>query len=133
MPHGWPPGLAALLRAGRDRDEAALFGVCIATGLVRATDVTPEAMLDLVDPLLEPLRHESFAFTRGWLRSQTTRFSDPRASASRTQRKLHIPVRHLLVQRVAAGTTGVLCLLGASVPVRHEAAVWLPDLSTSSA
>lgn len=133
MPHGWSPRLAALLRAGRDRDEAALFDLGIDTGLVRATDVTPEALLDLVDPLLEPLRQDSFAFTRGWLRSQTMRFSDPRSSTSRTQRKLHIPVHHLLVQRVAAGTTGVLCLLGAPVPVRHEAAVWLPDLSTSSA
>ncbi len=129
MPHGWPPRLAALLRAGRDRDAAALFDVATATGLVRGADVAPQALLDLVDPLLEPLRHEAFAFSRGWLRSQTIRFSDPRSSASRTQRKLRIPVRHLLVQRVAAGTTGVLCLLGASVPLRHEAEVWLSELS----
>ena len=129
MPHGWPPRLAALLRAGRDRDADALFDVATATGLVRGADVAPQALLDLVDPLLEPLRHEAFAFSRGWLRSQTIRFSDPRSSASRTQRKLRVPVRHLLVQRVAAGTTGVLCLLGASVPLRHEAEVWLSELS----
>ena len=128
MPHGWPRRFGALLRAGRDRDAAALFDVATHAGLVHAADVTPEALLDLLDPLLEPLRHEVFAFTRGWLRSQTTRFSDPRSSASRTQRRLRIPVRHLLVQRVAAGTTGVLCLLGATVPLRDEAARWLPDL-----
>ena len=93
----------------------------------------PDALLDLVDPLLEPLRHETFSFSRPWLRSQTARFSDPRYSASRAQRKLNIPVRNLLVQRVIAGTTGVLCLLGARVPLRHEAAMWLPELAAPSA
>ena len=131
MPNGWPPRLARLVRAGRDRDSEALFDVATAAGLVRPTEVTPKALLDLVDPLLEPLRHEEFAFTRGWLRSQTVRFSDPRSAASRTQRKLRVPVRHLLVQRVAAGTTGVLCQLGASVPLGEEAAAWLPELGTT--
>jgi len=128
MPDGWSPRLAALVRAGRDRDKAGLFDVATATGLVRDAEVTPEALLDLVDPLLEPLRHETFSFSRPWLRSQTARFSDPRSSASRAQRKLNIPVRNLLVQRVIAGTTGVLCLLGARVPLRHEAAMFLPEL-----
>jgi predicted unusual protein kinase regulating ubiquinone biosynthesis (AarF/ABC1/UbiB family) len=133
MPDGWSPRLAALVRAGRDRDKAGLFDVATTTGLVRDAEVTPEALLDLVDPLLEPLRHETFSFSRPWLRSQTARFSDPRYSASRAQRKLNIPVRNLLVQRVIAGTTGVLCLLGARVPLRHEAAMWLPELAAPSA
>ncbi|HET7534178.1 MAG TPA: AarF/ABC1/UbiB kinase family protein [Nocardioidaceae bacterium] len=128
MPDGWPRRLAPLLRAGRDRDAAALFDVASAGGIVQDDEVTPEALLDLVGPLLEPLRHEAFTFTRSWLRSETMRFSDPRSSASRTQRRLRTPVRHLLVQRVAAGTTGVLCLLGASVPLRDEAETWLPEL-----
>ena len=126
MPHAWPPRLAALLRAGRDRDPAALFEVARATGLVDADDVTPEVLLALLDPLLDPLRQETFTFTRAWLRAQTTRVSDPRSEVARTQRKLRVPVRHLLVQRVAAGTTGVLCLLAATVPVRREVETWLP-------
>jgi predicted unusual protein kinase regulating ubiquinone biosynthesis (AarF/ABC1/UbiB family) len=132
MPRGWPPRLGPLLRAGRDHDPAALFDVATAAGLVQDDRVTPQALLDLLDPLLEPLRHDEFTFTRSWLRAQTTRFSDPRSSASRTQRRLRAPVRHLLVQRVAAGTTGVLCLLGATVRVADEAAKWLPALNSHS-
>jgi predicted unusual protein kinase regulating ubiquinone biosynthesis (AarF/ABC1/UbiB family) len=128
MPHGWPPRLSALLRAGRDMDRAALFEVATDANLVAGGGVTPEALLDLLAPLLEPLRHDEFTFSRAWLRSQTTRFSDPRSASSRTQRRLRVPVRHLLVQRVAAGTTGVLCLLGASVPVAGELAAWMPEL-----
>ncbi len=128
MPHGWPPRLAALLRAGRDRDASALIEVATSTGLISQTDVTPKALLELLDPLLEPLRRDSFAFSRGWLRSQTVRLSDPRSSVARTQRKLSMPVRHLLIQRVAAGTAGVLCLLGATVPVADETTAWIPQL-----
>jgi predicted unusual protein kinase regulating ubiquinone biosynthesis (AarF/ABC1/UbiB family) len=127
VPGGWSPRLAALLRAGRDRDADVLFEVATTAGLVRRNEVTAEALSALMDPLLEPLRHDRFTFTPAWMRSLTTRFSDPRSTASRTQRRLHIPVRYLLVQRVAAGTTGVLCLLGATVPLAAEAATWLPD------
>ena len=128
MTDGWPPRLTELLRAGRDQDAAALLDVATATGMVRSGEVAPQALLDLVDPLLAPLRVDEFTFSRAWLRAETTRFSDPRSSVSRTQRKLRMPVRHLLVQRVAAGTAGVLCLLGAPVAVRDEVAAWLPGL-----
>src|SRR3954447_14019058 len=101
-------------------------------GLVPDGRVTPQALRDLLDPLLEPLRHDEFTFSRSWLRGQTTRFSDPRSSVSRTQRRLRAPIHHLLVQRVASGTTGVLCLLGATVHVANEAAKWLPGLNSQS-
>jgi len=77
---------------------------------------------------MEPLREDMFTFTREWLRGLAVRFSDPRSTAARTQRKLHIPVRYMLVQRVAAGTTGVLCQLGATVALREEAGTWVPGL-----
>ncbi|HKX67333.1 MAG TPA: AarF/ABC1/UbiB kinase family protein [Intrasporangium sp.] len=125
-PAGWSPRLTAFLRAGRERAAEDLIRQARAAGVVRDSEVTDQALLDLVDPLLEPLRAEQFTFTRPWLRGLTTPFSDPRSAISRTQRRLHIPVRYLLVQRVAAGTTGVLCLLGASVPLAAEAAAWLP-------
>jgi len=128
MPHGWPPALGALLRAGRDRDAPGLAMVAERTRLIRPGEVTPDALLELLDPVLEPLRHEQFTFSREWMRSLTLRFSDPRSAVTSTQRRLHVPVRYLLVQRVAAGTTGVLCLLGATVPVAGEAVGWLPDL-----
>ena len=34
---------------------------------------------------MEPLREETFASTRGWLRGQTVRFSDSPSAAARTQ------------------------------------------------
>jgi predicted unusual protein kinase regulating ubiquinone biosynthesis (AarF/ABC1/UbiB family) len=128
MPRGWPARLGDLLRAGRDGDAAALLEIAVRAGIVRPGDMSAAALLGLLDPVLEPLREDTFAFTRSWLRAQTVRLSDPRSAASRAQRKLRVPVRYLLVQRVAAGTTGVLCQLGATVPVRAEVARSIPAL-----
>ena len=126
---GWSPNVQALLRAARDGNAAELGDVARRTGLVRDEDVTGPALLELLDPLVQPLRGEHFAFTPAWLRSIATRFSDPRSPASRAQRRLHVPIRYLLVQRVAAGTTGVLCQLDADVPVATEASRWMPGLT----
>lgn len=126
MPGGWPARLGPLLAAGRDRDAAALHSLAAATRLLQPDKVTPEALLDLLDPYMEPLRHSTYTFGRAWIQEQTRRASDPRTPAARTQRRLTIPPRHLLVQRVAAGLGGVLCSLGASLAVDTEARNHLP-------
>ncbi len=133
MSHGWPARLGPLLRRACDGDEAALFDLASDVGLVDAAAVTPSELFDLLGPLAEPLREEQFTFSRGWLRSQTARFADVRGSSSRTQRRLRTPPRYLLVQRVMAGTTGVLCLLGATVPFRSEVATWLSGFDAPDA
>jgi predicted unusual protein kinase regulating ubiquinone biosynthesis (AarF/ABC1/UbiB family) len=125
MPNGWPPRLTTLLQAARDHDGAVLLQVAAAAGIARPDRVREDDLLGLVAPLLEPLRVEEFAFSRSWLRGQTRRISDPRSAVSRTQRQLRVPVPYLLVQRVAVGTTGVLCQLGATVPVAAELRAWL--------
>ncbi len=63
MPEGWPPRLPALLRAGRDRDRDALLEVATAAGLVDPAKVTADALMNLIDPLLEPLRRGEFTFS----------------------------------------------------------------------
>ncbi|MGY1823280.1 ABC1 kinase family protein [Geodermatophilus sp. SYSU D00079] len=125
MPHGWPDRLGPLLAAGRDGDAATLHR--IASGhLVDPARVTAEQLRDLLDPYLQPLRTEQYRFTRGWMQEQTRRASDPLGATARTQRRLTIPPHYLLLQRVAAELTGVLCSLGATVAVDAEVRRWLP-------
>ena len=126
MPGGWPARLGPLLAAGRDGDALHLHRIAASAGLLRPDDVTPTALLDLLDPYLHPLRSEWYRFTRAWLQEQTRRASDPLGAAARTQRRLTIPTRHLLLQRVAAELVGVLCSLGATVAVDGELRRWLP-------
>jgi predicted unusual protein kinase regulating ubiquinone biosynthesis (AarF/ABC1/UbiB family) len=132
-PHGWPDRLGPLLAACRDRDAARLHVLAVGAGLLRADAVTPTALLDLLDPYVDPLRSREHAFDRSWLRALTVAASDPRSSAARTQRRLSIPAQHLLLQRVAFGLAGVLCSLGATVPVDAEVAAWLPGYAPGTA
>ncbi|WP_324273579.1 AarF/ABC1/UbiB kinase family protein [Blastococcus brunescens] len=133
MPTGWPTRLGPLLAAGRDGDAAELHRIAAAAGLLQPGRVDAAALMALLDPYLEPLRRPEYRFTRSWLQEQTRRASDPLSSTARTQRRLTIPPRHLLLQRVASGLAGVLCSLGATVPVDAEARRWLPGYDAGSA
>jgi predicted unusual protein kinase regulating ubiquinone biosynthesis (AarF/ABC1/UbiB family) len=126
MAHGWPERLGPLLAAGRDGDAVALHELAADAGLLLPDKVRASALMDLLDPYLQPLWSPAYHFTRSWLQEQTRRVSDPRSAAARTQRRLAIPPRHLLLQRVAAGLVGVLCSLDATVPVHEEVRRWLP-------
>jgi len=132
LPHGWPAALGPLLVATREQDAAGLHAIAVRTGLVRAGRPGAAALLDLVGPYAEPLRHEEFAFVRPWLQGQALRTSDPRTVAAKAQRHLRMPTRHLLVQRVAVGLAGVLTLLEARVPVADEVRRWVPGYSAGA-
>jgi predicted unusual protein kinase regulating ubiquinone biosynthesis (AarF/ABC1/UbiB family) len=125
LPHGWPTRLGPLLTAGRDGDATRLHGIASAAGFLRG-DVTTTALSDLLGPYFEPLRTPAYRFGRAWLQEQTRRVSDPRSAAARTQRRLSMPPRHLLLQRVVVGLTGVLCSLGATISVDAELRRWVP-------
>jgi predicted unusual protein kinase regulating ubiquinone biosynthesis (AarF/ABC1/UbiB family) len=125
LPRGWPARLGPFLAAGRDGDAAALHRLAVAVGLA-PEDLPPAALADLLGPYFAPLRVPAFAFTRGWLREQTRRVSDPFSEAARIQRRLIVPPRHLLLLRVVAGLVGVLCSLGATVAVDAEVRRWVP-------
>jgi predicted unusual protein kinase regulating ubiquinone biosynthesis (AarF/ABC1/UbiB family) len=132
LPDGWPTRLGPLLAAGRDGDAAALHRIAASAGLLRPDQVPAEALLALLDPYLQPLRSPTYTFSRAWMQEQTRAASDPFSATSRTQRRLTIPPRHLLLQRVAVGMTGVLCSLGATVPVDGEIGRWLPGYADGS-
>ena len=125
LPQGWPARLGPLLAAGRDGDGARLHLIAAEAGLLQDR-VTPTALSQLLDPYFAPLRSPEYRFSRNWLQEQTRRVSDPLSEAARTQRRLAIPPRHLMLQRVVAGLAGVLCSLGATVAVDAEVRRWVP-------
>ncbi len=101
-PQGWPARLGPLLAAGRDSDAAELHRIAAEAGLLQPARLPPTPSSPLFDPYLDPLRTRptgSLAAGAGADR----RASDPLSAASRTQRRLTIPPRHLLMQRVATG------------------------------
>jgi hypothetical protein len=86
-------------------------------------------VLDYVTPMLEPVRADSFHFTRQWLRREAARVADPRSPANQLGRQLNLPPAYLLMHRVSAGITGVLCQLDADIPYGAELRRWVPGLA----
>jgi predicted unusual protein kinase regulating ubiquinone biosynthesis (AarF/ABC1/UbiB family) len=130
LPGGLPAPIGSLVRlALEDRADDVLAGLR-AEGFVRPEfDVDAQAVLDYVTPMLEPIRAETFHFSRAWLRREAARIADPRSPANALGRQLNLPPTYLLIHRVTLGGIGVLCQLGAEAPFRSEMERWLPGFA----
>jgi hypothetical protein len=127
LPDGLPPSIGRLLRTALDGDAETVVDGLRAEGFVKpGTKVDAEAVLDYLSPFIEPARTERFQFDRDWMRGQFTRLRDPRSENWTIGLKLTLPPDYLLVHRVWLGGLGVLCQLGAEVPMRAELETWLP-------
>ena len=82
--------------------------------------------MDYVVPFIEPLRHETFHFTRSWMQEQAARMSNFSSEESKMARRLNLPPSYLLIHRVTFGSIGVLCQLDATAPFREMVIRYLP-------
>jgi predicted unusual protein kinase regulating ubiquinone biosynthesis (AarF/ABC1/UbiB family) len=127
LPHGLPDPIGPLLRLAVAGDAEGVYAGLQDEGFVRpGVGLDSERLLGYLAPILEPVRADTFRFTRPWLRSQAVRVGDPRSPAYSTGLKLNLPPEYLLIHRVTAGAIGVLCQLEAEAPWRAELERWLP-------
>jgi predicted unusual protein kinase regulating ubiquinone biosynthesis (AarF/ABC1/UbiB family) len=127
LPHGTPEGLGRMTRTALDGDSAGLLAIMRELGFVRpGVKLTAEDVMKYLGPTLDPVRTPSFTFSREWLRDQAARIGDPRREEAQIGRMLNLPPEYLLIHRVALGSIGVLCQLGATVPYGELAEKWQP-------
>jgi predicted unusual protein kinase regulating ubiquinone biosynthesis (AarF/ABC1/UbiB family) len=130
LPDGPPQPLGRLIRLALNGDTDRLMAQMYAHGFIRPdVEVDPDAVLDYLRPILDPLAVEEFTFTRAWMRQQAARIGDPRNEEARVGRMLNLPPSYLLVHRVTLGSIGVLCQLGATAPYRRLAEEWQPGFA----
>lgn len=130
MPGGLPPSFGGLIRAMTATDPDAVerrlrHGGFIAPG----AHIDVVKLIDYLAPFSEPARHERFTFTRDWLQSSFGRVNDPRNPDFTVALQLTIPPEQLFTHRLWLGLVGVLCGLGATVPVRPELVAHLPGFA----
>ncbi len=127
LPDGLPLAMGTLLRLAQSGDADTVLEGLRTEGFVRPhIEVDPEQVLSYLDPFVEPARHETFTFSRDWMRGQFTRLNDIRNPDFTVGLKLNLPPSYALIHRVWLGTIGVLCQLGATVPMRSELERWAP-------
>ncbi|MEP7159678.1 MAG: AarF/ABC1/UbiB kinase family protein [Dermatophilaceae bacterium] len=130
LPQGMPPGMGQALRHALDGDADALLAGLRRDGFVRdGIDLDPERLLGYLEPFTDPIRAETFTFTRDWMARQGQRLRDPRQDDFGLGLRLNLPPNYVLIHRVWAGGLGVLCQLGGTVAARGLAYRWLPGFA----
>ncbi|MGA5329891.1 ABC1 kinase family protein [Streptomyces griseoincarnatus] len=128
LPGGLPAPIGEALRMTLDGEAEAVYEMLCAEGFVKeSVELDPDAVLDYLEPIIEPARVEAFTFTRGWMRRQAARIADVRSPAHQLAKQLNLPPAYLLIHRVTLSTISVLCQLGATVRLRDELEDWLPE------
>lgn len=127
LPDGLPLAMGTLLRLAQSGDADTVLEGLRTEGFVRPhIEIDPEQVLSYLDPFVEPALQETFTFSRDWMRGQFTRLNDIRNPDFTVGLKLNLPPSYALIHRVWLGTIGVLCQLGATVPMRSELEQWAP-------
>lgn len=127
LPDGLPKTLGVITKMaleGRSEDMVELFR---AERFIRpGMEMQSDDLINYLSPFVEPLRTETFHFTRKWLQSEADRVSDFQNPESQAGRWLNLPPQYLLIHRVTLGATGILCQLDANVQARAIVAKWQP-------
>lgn len=127
LPGGLPATIGHALRMTIEGEAAAVYEMLCEEGFVKESiDLDPDAVLEYLVPIIEPVQADAFTFSRGWMRAQAARIADPRSPAHQLGKQLNLPPSYLLIHRVTLSTIGVLCQLGATVRLRDELEDWMP-------
>jgi predicted unusual protein kinase regulating ubiquinone biosynthesis (AarF/ABC1/UbiB family) len=128
LPGGFHRRIGALMRIGTLLDIDEIVKALREEDFIReGVDVDPESLHAFIAPSAEPLIGETFKFSREWLRQQAARVTDLRPT--NVVRQLNLPPSYVLIHRVVAAGTGVLCQLEAEGPFRAEALRWMPGFA----
>lgn len=130
LPDGLPPAMGSLLRIALSGDADTVMTGLREEGFVRPNvDVDAEQVLNYLAPFVEPVRHETFHFSREWMRGQFARMNDVRNPDFTMALKLNLPPSYALIHRVWLGCIAVMCQLDATVPMRGEISRWVPSFA----
>ena len=129
LPRGLPAAMGELVSAALGGHAAELEDGLRREGFIKPSmQIDPFALLEYLDPFIDPLRHERFTFSRAWLRGIAAHVHDVRRPEFLVGMKLNLPPSYLLIHRVWLGGIGVLCQLGGTVPARDVVVEHLPGM-----
>jgi predicted unusual protein kinase regulating ubiquinone biosynthesis (AarF/ABC1/UbiB family) len=130
LPDGAPPIIGQVTRLALEGRSADVLTALRNEGFVLPDyDPDPDLLMNYVVPFIEPLRHETFHFTRSWMQEQAARMSNFSSEESKMARRLNLPPSYLLIHRVTFGSIGVLCQLDATAPFREMVTRYLPGFA----
>jgi predicted unusual protein kinase regulating ubiquinone biosynthesis (AarF/ABC1/UbiB family) len=128
LPGGFHRRIGVLMRIGTLLEIDQIMDALREEGFIReGVEIDAESLQSFIVPIAEPLIEDTFKFSREWLRQEFARVTDLRPT--NVVRQLNLPPSYVLIHRVVAAGTGVLCQLEAEGPFRGEALRWVPGFA----
>ena len=130
LPDGMPEPIGRAVRYALQDEADEVVRILTSEGFVRpGVTMDPQEALDYLAPLLDPLRDETFTYSRAWLRDQGSHLSGRGNPAASLGRRFNLPRAYVLIHRVSMGSLGILCQLGSTFAVREVMEPCLPGLN----
>ncbi|MCK0091047.1 AarF/ABC1/UbiB kinase family protein [Rhodococcus sp. HNM0563] len=127
MPDGFPPVLGRMVRLAVDERFDELTQLLYDNKFVLpGRTVTDREIADYLRPFTDPIRTESFHFTRSWLQQVAGVATDFSGPQFRTARTLNLPPEYLSIFRVLLGSVGICAQLDAYAPYMRILTEWMP-------
>jgi len=125
-----PEAMGRLMRIASQSGADELVAGLREEGFIKdRIQVDPELVFDYLSPFIEPTRHDTFRFTREWMREQFERLNNPRSPTFTLATKLTLPPSYLLIHRTWLGGLGILSQLEAEAPFRAILEEHLPGFA----
>jgi predicted unusual protein kinase regulating ubiquinone biosynthesis (AarF/ABC1/UbiB family) len=133
---GLPAATGPLFRFGRAEDWEELTDCMRSEGFIPAgATVSHEELDSYLRPYVEPLKEETFHFSRKWLQQLGARVdfrSEQFADTFKTGRQLNLPPNYLMLFRVLGGLVGIAAQLDATIHYASVIEKWVPGFREDS-
>ncbi|MGB6180912.1 MAG: AarF/ABC1/UbiB kinase family protein [Rhodococcus sp. (in: high G+C Gram-positive bacteria)] len=130
LPDGLPPELGRMVRLSRDEKFEELTELLHESGFViPGRTVTDQEIADYLRPFTDPIKTESFHFSRKWLQGTAGKAADFNSPQFRTARSLNLPPRYAVIFRVLLGSVGICAQLDANAPYMSILTEWMPGFT----
>ncbi|WP_054814978.1 ABC1 kinase family protein [Nocardia arizonensis] len=129
LPNGFPEILGRMLRLAVAEKFEELTELLYDHGwVIPGRTITHQEIADYLRPFTDPIRTESFHFTRKWMQRVAGKASDLSSAEMKTARALQLPAEYVMIFRVLGGSVGILAQLDAEIPFMQLANTWLPGM-----
>jgi predicted unusual protein kinase regulating ubiquinone biosynthesis (AarF/ABC1/UbiB family) len=132
LPDGFPPILGQMVAlAVEDRYEELTELMHTNGWVLPGKTVSHQEMADLLRPFSDPIRTETFHFTRTWMQRVAGKATDVSSPEIRTSWSLQLPPEYAMIFRVLMGAIGISAQLDAEVPFMQMMHDWVPGYAES--